>query len=118
VNPVLTLSGARLRSRRFTGRKGTTLTIAASEPATISATVSYRAHGHKVSGRCRTTARHGRRCSLKRTLRLTFRATTGTNTFKFDPARLKPERYTATITARDAAGRSSNTIRLRFTISR
>jgi hypothetical protein len=112
-----TLSGVDFGSSSFVARTGTTLRMTVSEPATVSVVVTQQVHGRKVKGRCRAKATNGKRCTLiVQKAKLTFKAVKGRNSFKFRIRSLRPGRYTATITAGDAAGRTSTKVTLTFTI--
>jgi len=82
----------------------------------VTAVITHKARGRSVKGRCKATAKTGKRCTLIATAgRQTFNGVTGPNRFKLVTRRLKPGSYTLTVTAL-AAGETSEAITLRFTI--
>jgi hypothetical protein len=112
------LSGVGFRSSSFRRSLGTKLNLTLSENATVTVVITQRVRGRRLRGRCRTTNRTGTRCTLTvRKKTLTFRGLKGRNSFTFKPS-LAPGTYTATITARNAAGRRSRARTLTFTIRR
>ena len=71
-----------------------------------------------VAGKCVRNATTGEKCTLKvRKAVRTFQGAKGPNTFNFQVRKLARGRtYSAKITARDARGRISKPVRLKFTI--
>lgn len=78
-------------------------------------TVKFALGGRKVHGKCVASAKHGKRCTVKRGKRR-FVGSSGTNTFRFSAKGLKPGHYTATLTATNLAGKTSPARTLKFTI--
>jgi hypothetical protein len=114
--PAPALSGVKLCSRRSTGKQGIALKLTLSQPATIRVLLAQTVKAHKHGGVCKPTAKKGKSCTatvVKRTL--TFSGSAGSNTFKLKLAGLGKGSYTATITAKNANGKSSP-VRLAFTI--
>ena len=106
-----------LGPRRFKATHATTLSLSLNKAATVTFAVTKLRPGHKVKGRCRVNARHGKKCSLRVTLtRRRLKSSAGRHTFKLAFPRLAPGRYTAVIFATDRAGRRSRTVRITFTI--
>jgi streptogramin lyase len=96
---------ARLGARSFLAAAGTRLTLTLSEAATVTVKLAQVRRGRRVSGRCRPSARRGMRCTLAVVrATLTFGGAAGANAFTLRARRLAPGAYTATVTARDAAG--------------
>ncbi len=117
--PAPRLSGVRLGSRRFTGRRGTTLRWTLSESAVLHVQVSRTLSGRKLRGRCRAGAEHGRRCTVtRRARRFSVHGRGGGNRRRLNFHGLAPGRYVATIFAVDAGGRKSRTFTVRFQIVR
>jgi hypothetical protein len=134
------VSGVALASKTFSAKQGTTLTLTLSEPATVTVVVTTTVKGRKVKGVCKATAKKGKSCnvtghkvkgvckatakkgkSCKLTVKkgsLTFNGVNGPNSHKFRMSSLPPRRYTATLTARDAAGRQSKPFTFTFTITK
>jgi hypothetical protein len=111
------LSALSLGSHRFRARTGTTLRLTLSEAATLRIQVSRVLSGRRVRGRCETGVKHGTRCTIShRARRLQFRARKGTNRLRLKLKGLTPGSYVATIVARDAGGRASRTVTVRFVI--
>jgi hypothetical protein len=115
------------RARRGRTPVGTSFSFTLDEPARVQLAFTQPASGRRVAGRCVAPSRrnrHGHRCT--RTVSagsMSIAARTGVNTVRFAgwlsrSKRLKPGRYTLAITAADAAGRSSATQSLSFTIVR
>jgi hypothetical protein len=116
LSPVL--SDARLGSSAFAAKKGTTLSLALSEAATVDVVITQTRHGRKVKGRCKPGAKHGKRCTLTvRRANLTFSGSPGPNRFTLHVPRLAPGRYEAIVAAL-AAGKKSNPVTLSFTIKK
>lgn len=111
------LSGVRLRSHRFTARRGTTLILTLSESAKLQIQISRSLAGRKRRGHCRVGVKKGRRCAVvHRVRRLALRGKRGRNRLRLDTKRLPPGRYVATIRAQDSGGRTSKPITVRFQI--
>jgi hypothetical protein len=112
-----TLADVRLARSSFLAGEGTTLSLTLSQSATVRAVITHQARGRKVKGRCKATAKTGKRCTLIQTAgSQTFDGVTGANRFKLVTRRLKPGSYTLTVTAL-AAGETSGAVTLRFTIN-
>jgi hypothetical protein len=97
-----TLSHVALASSKFSARAGTRIRFTLSERARITIVITTKIAGHK------------RKPVKVATLR--FAGAKGRNTHRFKDPNLRPGHYTATITARDTAGRASKPATLRFTI--
>jgi hypothetical protein len=116
---TLALSSVSLASSSFPARAGTTLRFALSEPAKITIVITMISRGRRVHGVCRPAAKRGKRCTLAaRKASLTLTGTAGQNAQHLGVTSLKPGRYTATVTARDAAGHQSRPVILAFTITK
>jgi hypothetical protein len=114
---------------KFTRRPpvGTTIRFKLSEPSRPTLTFSQPKIGRKVGRRCVATTRTNRRkprCTIPNVRgSLAFNGHAGTNKVRFQgrlsrTKRLKPGRYTLTITATDSAGNRSNAKTTSFTIVR
>jgi outer membrane protein assembly factor BamB len=115
--PGPALSRVRLASRRVRARTGATLRLTLSEAASVTVQLNRLLAGRIVHRRCRAGSRHGRRCSVAhRVRRLRFRGHSGSNRFHLRLKNLPAGPYAAAVTARDAGGRSSRTVTLRFRI--
>jgi outer membrane protein assembly factor BamB len=111
------LTGVRLRSRRFSARKGTLLTFILSEPASVIVQVKRIRTGRFVHRRCRLGPRRGRRCTIaRRARRIELRGRSGHNRFSLRLRRLPLGRYAASIVALNAAQQRSKTAHVRFRI--
>ena len=111
--PAPKLSGIKLITR-----KGVTLKLTVSQSATIEVLIAETVKGHMLRRVCKLSAKTGRRCVTtvkRRTLR--FSGLPGSNTFKLDLARLGKGKYTATVIAENANGKS-DAVKLLFTIAR
>jgi hypothetical protein len=106
---------------------GTTISFRLSEPALATLAFSQPATGRKVGRRCKTLSRANRkkpRCTIPNVRgTLTFPSHAGTNKVRFQgrlsrTKKLKPGRYTVTITATDSAGNLSAPKSTSFTIVR
>jgi Domain of unknown function DUF11 len=106
---------------------GTTIRFKLSQPAKATLTFSQPRTGRKVGRRCVATTRRNRRrprCTIPNVRgTLTFNGHAGTNKVRFQgrlsrTKRLKPGRYTLTITAADSAGNRSSAKTVSFTILR
>jgi len=128
----LALTGGVLSRARFAvvpkggrvgGRRGATLLVNASEPATLTLTFERGRRGRRVAGRCTPGARKGARCTSYRaagTLTITLRR--GDNaialTGRVAGKALKTGPYRLRAVARTADGRRSSTLTRTFTITR
>jgi hypothetical protein len=111
------LSHVALVSKRVAAKKSVALRLTLSQAATIKVVIAQNVKGHELGGVCKQAAK-GRRCTTTAKRRtLTFSGSTGSNTFKLRLAGLGTGRYTTTITAENASGKSS-LVRLAFTITR
>jgi hypothetical protein len=106
---------------------GTTISFKLSEPARATLTFSQPTTGRKVGRSCKTLTRANRKkhkCTIPNVRGiLTVNAHAGTNKVRFQgrlsrTKKLKPGRYTLTITATDSAGNRSNAKAKSFTIVR
>jgi outer membrane protein assembly factor BamB len=93
------ISHASISPHRFTARHRPKLRVTLSEAAKLTVAI--------------TAVRHGRRVTLRR---LHFHAHAGRRTFKLSLRHMQPRRYTAYISATDAAGARSRKLHVRFTI--
>jgi hypothetical protein len=101
------------------GVRGGVLTLTLSESASVIVTVTQKVPGHRRrTRRCRPGGKRGRKCTASvRRAQLTFGGAVGVNKFRI-AAKLRPGRYTAAIVAVDAAGRTSSTVTISFTVPR
>jgi hypothetical protein len=127
VSPKTWRLGAALP--RFSRRApiGTTISVKLSQPAIATLTFSQPRTGRKVRRRCVSPTQSNRRkprCTIPNVRgTLTFNGHAGTNEVHFQgrlsrTKKLKPGRYTLTITATDSAGNRSNAKATSFTIVR
>jgi len=117
ARPVL--SHVRLSPAKFKARAGTRLKLTLSRAATVEVVITQRVKGRKVAGRCKRNAKKGKRCHLTvRKARRSFTGVAGANSFRLKLSKLKPGRYSAKITARDATGAASKPVTLTFTIKK
>jgi hypothetical protein len=82
----------------------------------VKVTLSGASKGRRKNGRCSTTAKRGKRCTIKLkrvTLALTGRS--GANRVAFGRG-LKRGSYKATVVATDEGGRSSASVVIRFVV--
>jgi glucose/arabinose dehydrogenase len=107
------------------GRRGATLSFRLDEPATVTVTVGRGIVGSRVRGRCRVVAHAAARpCTIWRTVKGSFRVSgrRGLNRLHFSGRinhhALAPGHYRLNLRARDAAGRVSGLVRVRFSVSR
>jgi hypothetical protein len=115
--PAPTLSGVKLGAKKSTGKKGITLELTLSQPATIRVLIAQTVKAHKHGGVCKPTVKKGKSCTTtieKRTL--TFSGSAGSNALKLKLAGLGDGSYTATIIAENTNGKSMP-IKLTFTIT-
>ncbi len=113
------MSHVRVTPRRFNARHGTTLRLTLSRRATVRVQVSATHPGRRSRGRCRSGARHGRRCMvIHHARRFRFTARPGHRSHRLRTRGLPPGRYVLTAAARDSAGRRSPTVTVRFQIVR
>ena len=114
---------------KFTRKRpiGTTISFRLSQPARPTLAFSQPATGRKVGKRCKTSTRGNRnqpRCTIPNVRgTLMFNSHAGTNKVRFlgrlsRSKRLKPGRYTLTVTAIDSAGNRSNAKTISFTVVR
>ena len=108
-----------------TGRRGATLSFRLDEPATVTFTVQRAVHGSRVNGRCRVAAHAtARPCTIWRAVKGSFQVhgKHGLNRLHFSGRinhhALVAGGYRLVLRARDQAGRSSDPVRVRFSISR
>jgi hypothetical protein len=115
------------RGPELSAAVGTRVSLALSEPATVTFRVRRLVPGRRVGGRCvRPTARNGgaRRCTLSVRLRgrIVRQLTSGTSRLRYRGRlagrRLRPGRYRLLVQARDAAGNRSTVRRAGFRIVR
>jgi hypothetical protein len=123
---VVNRRGAAETPVRAGARKGTTFRYALSEAATVTFAIKRRVPGRLVGGKCRRQTALNR--SRRRCIRLVgtgaFRTAgvAGPNRKRFSgrigKRILRPGRYVARVSARDAAGNLSNASTTRFTVLR
>ena len=112
-----TLSDVKLAPKGSTVRKGIALTFVLSQPATIEILIAESVKAHKHGGVCRPATKKGKGCTIAVEKRaLTFSGVAGSNTFELRTVGLGDGSYTATISARDANGKSSP-VKLAFAIA-
>ena len=93
-----------------------TLNMSLSGRATVSVTVMRGLAGHAVRGRCQTSARNGRRCTLTVPVAThQYAGRRGRNNFDLQVARLAQGQYVAAVVAHNA-GRTSTRHTVTFTI--
>ena len=110
--------------RRKQAPRGTSFRYALSEAARTTFTIQRKLVGRRVGARCRKpTARNSnrRRCTRYRTVgRLAQNGAAGLNvkhfSGKLSGRKLKPRRYRARVTAKDAAGNRSKTKTVSFRV--
>jgi hypothetical protein len=113
-----TLSGVKLAASSFAAPQHVALSLTVSQPATITVAIAQLVDGREQRGACKASRKNGRRCTTKLERRLlTFSARAGPNALRLRLAGLGKGRYTATVTARNANGRSA-AARLAFAITR
>jgi hypothetical protein len=115
-----TLAHVRLGARGAASRHRHTLTLTftLSQAAKVSVLVAETFTGHERGGVCRRQAATGRACAVRVLRRhLSFSGSAGPNTFELRLAGLAAGRYSATIAAADAGGRS-RPVRLAFALGR
>jgi hypothetical protein len=107
------------------GRRGAIVSFRLDEPATVTFTLERAVHGSRINGRCRITAHtSARSCTIWRAVKGSFRAggKHGLNRLHFSGRinhhALAPGGYRLVLRARDQAGRASDLVRVRFSISR
>jgi len=115
--PPPVISNASFASSSFKAKSGTKLRLTLSKPATVAVVVTQRLKGRKVAGKCKPKAKTGTRCKLTvQNAKLSFKGAKGKNAFRFRLPKLKPGSYSATIKARDAGGRVSKPLTLKFKV--
>ena len=113
------LSGVGLAPASFAASKGTRLKLTLSKPAAVAVAVDQKLKGRKVKGRCEPKAKKGKRCTFRvPRAKLSLIGAAGANTFAFRPTGLKSGSYIAIVTARDADGRLSKPVTLKFKIKK
>lgn len=112
------------RSIVRSGRRGATVSFRLDEAATVTFTLQRAVHGSRVGGRCRVAAHTAARpCTVWRAVKGSFRvrAKHGLNRLHFsghiNHHPLVPGGYRLVLRARDQAGRASDPVRVRFSIS-
>jgi uncharacterized delta-60 repeat protein len=111
------LSNVHLTPSPLKSGKRTKLSLKISDPAAVSMTITHAARGRVVHGQCKPKARNGKHCTLTATnARFTFHAIAGPNNFTFRLPKLRPGRYTTTITARTGTGETSRPVKRSSTI--
>jgi uncharacterized delta-60 repeat protein len=111
------LSSVRLTPSPLKPGKRTKLSLKISEPATVTLVIAHRVTGRAIHGKCKPKARKGKRCTLTATnSRFTFHAIAGPNNFTFRLPKLRPGRYTTTITAKTGTGETSRPVNRYSTI--
>lgn len=112
------ISGASLGSKSFKAKKGTTLKLTLSTPASVKVVITHIVTGHKVKGVCKAHAKRGKKCTIEEKVKtLNFKGVAGSNSFKLLVKNLRPGSYTAEITASDRGG-TSNAVTLKFKIKK
>ncbi len=102
----------------FAATKGATLKLMVSKPASVAVVVKQKLKGRKVKGRYKRKAKKGKKCTLLITrAKLRYVAASGANAFAFRSTKLSAGSYVATITARDADGRRSKPVALKFKVT-
>jgi glucose/arabinose dehydrogenase len=107
------------------GRRGATLSFRLDEPATVTLTVQRAVHGSRINGRCRVAAHTAARpCTVWKAVKGSVRVQgkRGLNRLHFS-ARINHHAlaaggYRLVLRAHDQAGRASDPVRVRFSISR
>ena len=112
--PKLTQVG--FAPRAFKAKSGTHLKFTLSESGLVTVLVKRTAHGHLAHHKCSTKAKHGAKCTVRLTRTVQFKANPGVNAFAFKTGKLPKGTYTAQVSAVDASGHPSNTVKLTFTI--
>jgi hypothetical protein len=103
-------------------RRRASFSFAVSEPAEVTAVVTRAAPGIRTGGRCVAAPKRRPRGAKPCTRQLPAAKgtvalhTTGRGTLRLSAARLGKGRYTATLTAVDAAGNTSRPVVVRFTV--
>ncbi len=107
------------------GRRGATVSFRLDEPATVTFTVQRAVRGSRINGRCRVAAHAAARpCTVWRAVKGSFRVhgKRGLNRLHFSGRinhhALVAGGYRLVLRARDQAGRASDPVRVRFSISR
>ena len=107
------------------GRRGATVSFRLDEPATVTFTVQRALRGSRINGRCRVAAHAAARpCTVWRAVKGSFsvRGKHGLNRLHFSGRinhhALVAGGYRLVLRARDQAGRVSDPVRVRFSISR
>jgi uncharacterized repeat protein (TIGR01451 family) len=127
VSPKTFRLGSRLPKFSRRTSIGTTIRFKLTQPAKATLTFSQPKTGRRVGRRCVTLTRGNRkkrRCTIPNVRgTLSFNGHSGTNKVRFQgrltrTRKLKPGRYTLTITATDSAGNRSNAKSTSFTIVR
>ena len=110
------LAGVKLAATRFKRSAGTRLDFALSAAATVKVTLTGARKGRRTGGRCSTTAKRGKRCTIKlKRVTLSFTGRSGANRVAFGRG-LKRGSYKATVVATDGEGRSSASVVFRFVV--
>jgi hypothetical protein len=116
--PPPVISKASFAPAAFKAASGTKLKLTLSEPATVAVVVTQKVSGRIVAGKCKPKATTGKKCTLTvKRAKLSFKGVKGANAFGFLVPKLKPGSYSATITARDAGGRVSKPLTLKFKVT-
>lgn len=120
VKPVTpSLSHVRLNARRVTARAGLVLRFTLSAAARLHVSIARLLSGHRVHRRCRTGRGHGAPCTVsRRAFRISFHGRRGGNRRHLQLRGLRPGRYVLAITATNAGGVRSRTVKLRFQVVR
>lgn len=116
TEPKPHVSGASLGSKSFKAKKGTTIKLTLSTPASVKVVITQIVTGHKVKRVCKAHAKKGKKCTIQKKVKtLHFNGAAGSNKFRLLIESPKPGSYTAKITASNSAG-TSNAVTLKFKI--
>lgn len=114
---ALALSDVSLATSSFLAGARPRLRATLSQAATLVVSIGQTLTGRIARGRCIHTAKRGRRCAaLAHDVTLELPARSGADTLGLNIPSLKAGRYTATVTARGAAGLTSRAVTLGFAI--
>ncbi len=109
------LSQVRFAPSHFKAKSGTTLKFTLSEAASVTVTVTRKAHGHRAHHKCSLRAKRGAKCTVRIKRVLHLPGGRGANAFKLHLAKLPRGSYKATLRA-SAGGLRSSAVSARFTI--
>ena len=101
----LTLQGVGFKPAKFKAKKGSQLQLVLSRAAALRIDVVRVRPGRRAKGKCRPSAKAGKRCTLRTPVKTLRQAgVAGRNTVAFRINRLAPGRYEATVIATAGAG--------------